>query len=164
MADREARTVRSFCRVCTAVCGILVDVSGDEVVRVRGDRDHPFSHGYTCPKGRALPQMHQHPERLEQPLIKVGDRLQPTTWDKCLDDLGARLRTIIDHHGPESIGVFFGSGVGMDAAGYRMAEALYAAIGTPARFRSEEHTSELQSPVHLVCRLLLEKKKNNNQL
>src|SRR5690348_18013754 len=28
-----------------------------------------------------------------------------------------------------------------------------------ARRRSEEHTSELQSPVHLVCRLLLEKKK-----
>src|SRR5690348_5530532 len=30
------------------------------------------------------------------------------------------------------------------------------------KFRSEEHTSELQSPVHLVCRLLLEKKKPNN--
>src|SRR5438876_4854237 len=29
------------------------------------------------------------------------------------------------------------------------------------RVRSEEHTSELQSPVHLVCRLLLEKKKDN---
>src|SRR6266581_9230619 len=28
--------------------------------------------------------------------------------------------------------------------------------------RSEEHTSELQSPVHLVCRLLLETKKNKN--
>src|SRR2546429_9121383 len=28
--------------------------------------------------------------------------------------------------------------------------------------RSEEHTSELQSRLHLVCRLLLEKKKNNN--
>src|SRR6266487_6974471 len=32
----------------------------------------------------------------------------------------------------------------------------------PARTRSEEHTSELQSPVHLVCRLLLEKKKTNH--
>src|SRR5258708_26401499 len=32
---------------------------------------------------------------------------------------------------------------------------------SPARSRSEEHTSELQSPDHLVCRLLLEKKKNN---
>src|SRR5438876_2633899 len=30
--------------------------------------------------------------------------------------------------------------------------------------RSEEHTSELQSPVHLVCRLLLEKKKNSNKI
>src|SRR5258708_31441017 len=30
--------------------------------------------------------------------------------------------------------------------------------------RSEEHTSELQSPDHLVCRLLLEKKKNTNTL
>src|SRR5438876_3558935 len=29
--------------------------------------------------------------------------------------------------------------------------------------RSEEHTSELQSPVHLVCRLLLEKKKNKKK-
>src|SRR5258708_28025014 len=32
-----------------------------------------------------------------------------------------------------------------------------------ARLRSEEHTSELQSPDHLVCRLLLEKKKNHTQ-
>src|SRR5690348_17711261 len=31
-------------------------------------------------------------------------------------------------------------------------------IAAGRRFRSEEHTSELQSPVHLVCRLLLEKK------
>src|SRR5258708_10829808 len=34
----------------------------------------------------------------------------------------------------------------------------------PARFRSEEHTSELQSPDHLVCRLLLEKKKKYNSV
>src|SRR5438876_7389304 len=33
--------------------------------------------------------------------------------------------------------------------------------GSDRQRRSEEHTSELQSPVHLVCRLLLEKKKNN---
>src|SRR5690348_18050925 len=36
--------------------------------------------------------------------------------------------------------------------------------GPPAQVhRSEEHTSELQSPVHLVCRLLLEKKKNTDK-
>src|SRR5690348_18149764 len=38
--------------------------------------------------------------------------------------------------------------------------------GHRRRIRSEEHTSELQSPVHLVCRLLLEKKKRtlSNQI
>src|SRR2546422_7806483 len=33
----------------------------------------------------------------------------------------------------------------------------------PTSHRSEEHTSELQSRLHLVCRLLLEKKKNNRK-
>jgi len=127
------RTVRSFCRICTAVCGIVVDVVDDEVVRVRGDPEHPFSRGYTCPKGRALPGMHHHPDRIERPHIRVGGRLQPTTWEECLDDLGAKLREIIDESGPAAVAIFFGSGVGMDAAGYRMAEALHAAIGTPVR-------------------------------
>src|SRR5258708_34417425 len=36
---------------------------------------------------------------------------------------------------------------------------LYRHLPQPCRMRSEEHTSELQSPDHLVCRLLLEKKK-----
>src|SRR5690348_17993768 len=40
-------------------------------------------------------------------------------------------------------------------------QELSAPRGARAPIRSEEHTSELQSPVHLVCRLLLEKKKKN---
>src|SRR5258708_21984974 len=39
-----------------------------------------------------------------------------------------------------------------------------AQITSKANTRSEEHTSELQSPDHLVCRLLLEKKKKDNWL
>jgi anaerobic selenocysteine-containing dehydrogenase len=132
--DTTTRTVKSFCRVCTSVCGILVEVDGERVVRVRGDHDHPLSHGYTCAKGRALPQMHHHPERLERPLVRVDGELRATTWDDCLDDLGARVRAIVDEHGPAAVGIFFGSGNGMDAAGYRMAQALHGAIGTPAKF------------------------------
>jgi len=93
-----------------------------------------MSQGYTCVKGRALPAMHHHPQRIERPLMRAGGSLQPASWELCLDDLGARLREIIDRNGPSSVGIFFGSGLGMDAAGYRMAEALHASIGTPARF------------------------------
>ena len=131
---RGMKTVRSFCRVCTSVCGILVDVEDDRVVHVRGDQEHPLSHGYTCAKGRALPQMHHHPDRLEHPMQRVDGELRPTTWDACLDDLGDRVRAIVEEHGPASVGIFFGSGNGMDAAGYRMAQALHGAIGTPAKF------------------------------
>src|SRR2546422_8385850 len=48
----------------------------------------------------------------------------------------------------------------------RIKRSTVSAGGEPARLdetvRSEEHTSELQSRLHLVCRLLLEKKKKNN--
>jgi anaerobic selenocysteine-containing dehydrogenase len=134
-------TARSFCRICTSQCGVLIDVDGEQVLRVRGDRDHPMSQGYTCAKGRALPQMHHHPRRITRPFMRRGNppgagstALEPASWDDCLDDLAARLRAIISEHGPSSVGIFFGSGLGMDAAGYRMAERLHKAIGTPARF------------------------------
>src|SRR5574337_984349 len=38
---------------------------------------------------------------------------------------------------------------------------IFSAANSTIRVRSEEHTSELQSPLNLVCRLLLEKKKKN---
>src|SRR2546426_6944173 len=38
------------------------------------------------------------------------------------------------------------------------------AMAIPTDVRSEEHTSELQSPCNLVCRLLLEKKKKNESM
>src|SRR2546430_9890149 len=44
----------------------------------------------------------------------------------------------------------------------RIDDALRLAEGARAQFRSEEHTSELQSQSNLVCRLLLEKKKNTS--
>jgi len=133
-AESGVRSVRSFCRICTAVCGIVVDVEGDRVVRVRGDPAHPLTHGYTCPKGRALAKVHHHPDRIERPMMRIDRQLHPTTWDACLDDLGDKLRTIIAEHGPAAVGVYFGSGLGMDAAGYKMMEALFGAIGTPAKF------------------------------
>src|SRR6266487_2760433 len=49
-------------------------------------------------------------------------------------------------------------GLGLAAS---LGRAALATPGAPAA-RSEEHTSELQSPVHLVCRLLLEKKKKTH--
>src|SRR5438876_2294404 len=55
--------------------------------------------------------------------------------------------------------VWLGSGPASSWCGSCCSRSSSRSIGR----RSEEHTSELQSPVHLVCRLLLEKKKINNK-
>src|SRR4051812_50008114 len=52
----------------------------------------------------------------------------------------------------------FGADETVPAGGLRVAEGTEWTVG-----RSEEHTSELQSHVNLVCRLLLEKKKTTDQ-
>src|SRR5256885_3955810 len=52
-------------------------------------------------------------------------------------------------------------GIGSSACLRMISYSLSASKGTSPTSRSEEHTSELQSPCNLVCRLLLEKKKYN---
>src|SRR5436189_1366823 len=55
----------------------------------------------------------------------------------------------------------YGLRICQDAFGSARASRAGSRAGN-RQLRSEEHTSELQSPMYLVCRLLLEKKKNNN--
>lgn len=130
----EHTTHRSYCKICTTQCGIVIDVEDDRIVRVHSDPSHPLSKGYTCPKGRAIGKAHHHPNAITQPLMRKRGELVPVSWDECLDDLAARLRTVVDAHGPNAIGIFFGSGLGMDASGYRMADTFYKALGTPPKF------------------------------
>jgi anaerobic selenocysteine-containing dehydrogenase len=113
------RSVHSFCRMCNAMCGIVVHVDGDRVARVTGDPAHPVSEGYTCPKGRALPEVHHDPARLEDP-----------SWEQTLDGLAARLAEIIDRHGPGAIGGYRATHWAFDATGRAMAERFFRALPT----------------------------------
>lgn len=128
------REVKSFCRVCTSACGLVVEVDEDKVIRVRGDTEHTLTAGYTCAKGRALPQAHHHPDRLEWPQMKIAGSHQRVSWDTALDDLAERLKTIIGESGPRAVGFFLGGGCYMDAGGYLMARALPAALQTPSSY------------------------------
>ena len=122
---------KSYCRICTSNCGLIVDVDDDHVVKVRGDHDHPFTRGYTCPKGRALKQMHHDPNRIERPQMRVNGLLSDTTWERAFDDLGATFRKIIAESGPGSIAIFAGGGGMLDSTAYLSFRNLSQIIGTP---------------------------------
>jgi len=86
---------------------VILEVRDGRLSRVRGDRGHPHSRGYTCPKGRAAPEIIYHPERITSPLVKVGPRsgtrFEETTWDEALDIIAARLSEAKRRWGPESV-------------------------------------------------------------
>ena len=135
-------TRRSFCRFCEAACGILVDVEIDEagterVTRARSDPANPLSSGYTCSKGRNLPLWHHHPERLDYPEMRdeSGSRRR-SGWDGVLDDIAARIRSIIEEDGPDAVGVLLATGSAFDSLGRRTAERLWQALGSRSKYTS----------------------------
>ena len=54
-------TKQTFCRFCHAFCGIEVDIEEGRAIKVRGDAQNPMYQGFTCIKGRQLPEQHAHP-------------------------------------------------------------------------------------------------------
>jgi len=142
---------RSYCRLCPAYCGVVVTCDGDRVVDVQGDREHPVSNGYTCPKGRALGELHHHPRRLDGPHVRRNGRLEPVTWEELLDDLAAKLRGILDDRGPAAVGAYFGTGAVFDANLYWAGNTFLRRLGSPSKFTS----GTIDAPSYPLVRRLM---------
>ena len=97
------------CPLCEATCGLEVTVEGDAVVRIRGDRDDVFSHGFICPKGTTLKQLHEDPDRLRAPLVKRDGRHVEVSWDEAFAEVERRLLPVIEEHGREAAAVYLGN-------------------------------------------------------
>ncbi len=127
-------THRTFCRFCHALCGIEVDIEGNRVVAVRGDREHVVSKGYLCVKGRELPEQHHHPDRLRGARRRLPDgTFAPVPSDVAMDEVAARLGEIIARHGPRAVAVYSGTH-GLFSSAKRLIIAWIQGIGSPWYF------------------------------
>ena len=97
------------CNLCEAMCGVEVEINGDEVVSVRGDAQDVFSRGHICPKSTALKDLYDDPDRLKQPVRRVGDRWEPMSWDDAFEEVVDRIQKIQEEHGRDSVGVYLGN-------------------------------------------------------
>ena len=81
-ADRFEGTTTAYrtCPLCEATCGLELTMREREIVRVRGDRDDVFSHGFVCPKGTALKALESDPDRLRAPVVRTGDGWREVPW------------------------------------------------------------------------------------
>lgn len=128
---------RSFCRICHAACPIDVELADGRVVAIHGVPDDPLFAGYTCVKGRQLPDQIHHPDRLRSPLRRTSDgRFEVIDSATALDEIADRLRSIIDRHGPRAVASYTGTGGYQNAPSHPVAAAFHKAIGSPSYYTS----------------------------
>ncbi len=101
----------TFCRICEAHCGMVATVDEGIVTQLRPDREHPLSKGEACPKGIAMTDVQNDPDRVLHPLRRnrATGELEPVSWNEAIADIGERLRTTIAAHGRGSVGWYFGN-------------------------------------------------------
>ena len=102
---------RTQCPYCGVGCGLLVQIQAGEVVRVKGDPDHPANFGEVCAKAVMLPRALNTPDRLLYPHLR-SRRDRPLTrvpWSVALKTVAQSFRSIIADYGPDAV-AFYGSG------------------------------------------------------
>ncbi len=106
-------------------------VRDGRVVGLAPDPKHPVSRGYACAKGiRFVGRVQQHPRRLLEPRWQG----RPVGWSDALQKIGARLRAVLDAHGPEAVGIYSGNAVGHQLGAVLGVAALQRGLGTTKHY------------------------------
>ncbi len=136
--NTELDTKHSFCRVCHAACPIEVDIDGnDHVVEIRGVKDDPLFEGYTCIKGRQLPDQMHHPDRLRATYRRAADgHLEEVASADALDEIATKLAVIIEEHGPGAVASYTGTGGYQNSAALESARGFHKGIGSRSLYTS----------------------------
>ncbi len=143
------------CILCECNCGIdvLLGEDGRTFSKIRGDKLHPASQGYTCNKALRL-DYYQNGRvgRLTSPLRRTaaGD-FEEIDWDTAIAEIAARLADVRAAHGGETIFYYGGGGQGNHLGGAH-STATMAAYG--ARYRSSALAQEKTGEFWVNARML----------
>ncbi len=131
----QTTTRPGICRICSAHCGVLATVTDGKLTKVTGDPDNPMFRGYTCAKGRALPEIHNSASRLLHSQKRQPDgRHTPIEARVAMDEIAAHLQRLIAAHGPRSVALYLGTNGLPYPASALMANAFIRGIGSPMFF------------------------------
>ena len=124
------RTEYRTCPLCEATCGLEITLDGERVESIRGDKDDVFSHGFICPKGFALKELHDDPDRVRTPLIRQPDgSFAPASWDEAFALIDERLSPILAGD-RNAAAVYFGNPSAHNLSNLLYGRVLIRALGT----------------------------------
>ena len=84
-------------------------MDGGRVAGIRGNRDDTWSRGHICPKGATLGAVHEDPDRIRRPMIKVDGQWQEVSWDAAFRRCTELLAPVIEKHGIGAVTCYTGN-------------------------------------------------------
>lgn len=127
--------VKTYCRICQGICGMVATVEDNKVVAVRGDQDHPLTRGYACIKGLQNPELLHGPGRIRRPLARQSDGSHaPIASQDALDRIALKIADIVRDHGPNSVALFTGTQTYFNPLHLHFSRAFFRALGSRSMF------------------------------
>ncbi len=97
----------TICRMCSGGCGIIVRVMEGRAKKIEGNPDYPVNRGKLCARGQAGTQLLYHPDRIQGPLVRRGDRgsgqFQSIAWDDAMNELTGKLNELRTGQAPGEV-------------------------------------------------------------
>jgi formate dehydrogenase len=110
------QTVYTTCRYCESNCALAVEVESNRVTRIRADKNNPQTWQDACSKGLTSREMVEHPQRITAPMKRVGGRYVEVEYEQALREIAAQLSELVDQHGPDALGYYYGNPAGFSSA------------------------------------------------
>ena len=125
----------STCGQCPGGCGIRVRMIDDIPVRIHGNPIAPVNRGFTCPMGETGLELLYHPDRINQPMVREGEKGGSQwgllSWDEALQQVAQMLQDVKATNSPQRIGFLLGD---RNTLLTQFVSEFVAGIGSPNLF------------------------------
>ena len=104
---------------CADCCKFNVYVKNDDIIKIEGDKEHPYTKGFICKKGLAHLKRLNHSKRIYKPLIKINDKWKEIEFDEAINIMVKKLSYYKSKFGSKSILYYeqYGNGIVLKSIG-----------------------------------------------
>ncbi|MCP4756203.1 MAG: molybdopterin-dependent oxidoreductase [Proteobacteria bacterium] len=100
-------TKHVICATCDMACQMKGEIDDNGTVRILADENHPIAPGAICLKAKKALDIYDHPDRITQPLKRIGKRgenkWETISWNQAMDEIADKLKAVVEQYGPESL-------------------------------------------------------------
>jgi anaerobic selenocysteine-containing dehydrogenase len=122
------------CPLCEAMCGLEIRVEDGHVAGIRPNKDDTWSRGHICPKGASLGALHEDPDRIRRPMVKVDGEWQEVDWDTAFRRCTELLAPVIEKHGIGAVTAYTGNPLAHSFSLARYTGILLGLSGMPLTY------------------------------